>query len=241
MSETIGQKLKSSREEKRLSLDQVSAATRIRPHYLEALERDDLSAIPSAAQARGFLRIYTDFLGLDADSIMPMARPVEPQPIVSSPDVPALPSAGLRVASVQGPPSTPASARPNLLTSLRDRFTRRSNTENPVVNSSRDDVQPVVPEPEFVPARYTEELPAEPAPVVIEEPVTKEEPTRPVKRSPGKKASATKKSASAKVKTSPRTKKSEVKKKMTKLSRPKHVSSSHKPSSLPTRCVTKKM
>ncbi len=235
MSETIGQKLQSSRQEKRLSIEQVSAATRIRLHYLEALERDDLSAIPSTAQARGFLRIYADFLGLNVDEIAPMPRqpePVAPTPLASKP-----PSTDLPAAPVQGTVSTPASARPNLLTSLRERFMRRS--ENPSDTSSNE--QPATPEPEFVPARYTEELPAEPAPVVIEESVTREEPTRPVKRSSSKKTTATKKSASIKKKTSPTTKEPEVKKKITRLSRQKRASSLRKPSSSPTLRVSKKM
>ena len=238
MSETIGQKLKSSREGKRLSIEQVAEATRIRSHYLEALERDDLSAIPSAAQARGFLRIYADFIGLDADQLAPVARPPEPQPIVSLSDTSTSLNTDLSTASVQETISTPAPARTNLLSSLRERFTRRSNIEN-VSDTSSSDQQSAAPEPEFVPARYTEELPAEPAPVEIEKPSTKE-PTKPARRSSGKKATAAKKQ---KVKASPKAraeKKPEVKKKITKKSRPKRGSSSRKPSSSPTNRVSKK-
>ncbi len=236
MSETIGQKLRGSRQEKRLSLEQVSAATRVRLHYLEALERDDLSAIPSAAQARGFLRIYADFLGLNVDEFVPVAHPLEPQPIVSLPDVLTPLSTDLPAASVQETISTPAPARPNLLTSLRERFRRRSNTENILTDASHEDKQPAVLEPEFVPARYTEELPAEPAPVVIEEPVA-EEATKPVKRLSNRKTTAAKRPALKKAGTSSKAKagnKSEVKKKITRMSRPKRGSSSRKPSSFPT-------
>lgn len=242
MSETIGQKLRGSREEKRLSLEQVSAATRVRLHYLEALERDDLSAIPSAAQARGFLRIYADYLGLNADESVPVARPPEPQPIVSSPNVSTPLSTDLPTVPVQETISTSAPARPNLLTSLRERFTHRSNTGSIHTDTSRGDKRSAVPDPEFVPAHYTEELPAEPAPVVIEKSTT-EEPTRPVKRSSSKKVTAAKKPALRKAKTFSRAKaenKSEVKKKITPMSRPKRGSSSHKQSSSPTRRVSKK-
>jgi len=242
MSETIGQKLRSSRQEKRLSLEQVSAATRVRLYYLEALERDDLSAIPSAAQARGFLHIYTDYLGLNANEFVPVARPSEAQPIVSSPDTSTPLSTDLLAAPTQETISTPAPARPNLLTSLRERFTRRSTVEN-ISDATNGDQLSATPEPEFVPARYTEELPAEPAPVVIERPATKE-PTRPAKRASGKKATAAKKPALRKARTSSRAKagnKSEVKKKITRMSRPKRGSSSRKPSSSPTHRVSKKM
>jgi len=241
MSETIGQKLRSSREGKRLSIEQVADATRIRSHYLEALERDDLSAIPSTAQARGFLRIYADFIGLDADQLAPVARPPEPRPIVSLSDTSTPLGTDPSTAPAQEAISTPAPARPNLLTSLRDRFTRRSNIEN-VSDTSSSGQQPAAPEPEFVPARYTEELPAEPAPVEIEKPSTKE-PTKPARRSSGKKAIAAKKPVLQKAKASPRAKvekKSEVKKKITKKSHLKRGSSSHRLSSSPMNRVSGK-
>src|SRR5512138_3185436 len=82
MSETLGQQLKTARQEKKLSLEQASEATRIRWHYLQALEADDYSAIPSAPQARGFLRNYAAFLGIDlasALSAIQAAPPAEPE------------------------------------------------------------------------------------------------------------------------------------------------------------------
>ncbi len=68
--QTIGQKLKQAREAKRLSLEKVFEATRIRVPYLQALEADDLSAMPSPAQARGYLRNYAEFLGLNFDQLL---------------------------------------------------------------------------------------------------------------------------------------------------------------------------
>jgi cytoskeleton protein RodZ len=66
----IGQKLHQARHEKALSIEQASRATRIRVHYLQAIERGDLDALPSLAQARGFLRLYASFLGLDPEQIL---------------------------------------------------------------------------------------------------------------------------------------------------------------------------
>ena len=223
MFETIGQKLRRSRQEKHLSLEQVSAVTRIRPHNLEALERDDLSAISSVAQARGFLRIYVDFLGLDADELVPMARPPEPQPIISSPDASTPLDAERPAALVQETISSPAPARPNLLTSLRDRFMRHSNTENTIADAPGTG-QPAAPEPAFVPARYTEELPAEPAPVVVEEPATTRRPTKSAKRPSNRKTTTAKRSVPQKAKASAKTKAgpgSEEKKKTMNMSQPK--------------------
>lgn len=63
--QSIGEQLKQAREARKLTIKQAVQATRIRSYYLEALESDDLAAIPSPAQARGFLRLYTEYLGLD--------------------------------------------------------------------------------------------------------------------------------------------------------------------------------
>ncbi len=68
--QTIGQRLKAEREEQRLTLEKVFEATRIRMQYLEALEADDLSVMPSPVQARGYLRNYAEFLGFDADQML---------------------------------------------------------------------------------------------------------------------------------------------------------------------------
>ena len=54
MTQTIGQKLKNAREERRLTLEKVFEDIRIRIQYLRALEEDDLSSMPSPVQARGF-------------------------------------------------------------------------------------------------------------------------------------------------------------------------------------------
>ncbi len=174
MSETIGERLKRAREEKRLTIAQVVEQTRIRSHYLEALERDDLSVIPSTAQARGFLRIYSDFLGLKSDatpvSVQPSEQTLAYQPLASSSDA--------QVAPVQEAVSEPEPAKPNLLDNLRERFTRRDDSTSIAPQAEVAPVQPTPsPEPEpFVPIRYTEELPAAPEPPVAEEVQSVEEP-----------------------------------------------------------------
>lgn len=62
MTATIGQQLKTAREARKLTLQDVEKAIHIRVHYLQALENDDFSSMPSKAQARGFLRLYADYL-----------------------------------------------------------------------------------------------------------------------------------------------------------------------------------
>ena len=70
MTQTIGQKLKIAREEKRLTLEKVFEDIRIRIPYLQALEADDLSVMPSPVQARGYLRNYAQYLDLDFDQLL---------------------------------------------------------------------------------------------------------------------------------------------------------------------------
>ena len=70
MSETIGQRLKQERESRYLTLDKASEDTRIRKIFLQALETDDYSVMPSATQGRGFLRNYAAYLELDIDEMI---------------------------------------------------------------------------------------------------------------------------------------------------------------------------
>jgi cytoskeletal protein RodZ len=72
--QTIGQRLKQVRESKRLTLEKVFEATRIRVPYLLALEADDHSAMPSPVQARGYLRNYAEYLGLNFDQLLDEMR-----------------------------------------------------------------------------------------------------------------------------------------------------------------------
>ena len=68
--EALGQELRTAREARDLTLDQAEHQTRIRAKHLDSLERGDYAALPSAVQARGFLRNYARFLGLDADEMV---------------------------------------------------------------------------------------------------------------------------------------------------------------------------
>ncbi|HCR72153.1 MAG TPA: hypothetical protein DIW23_11965 [Anaerolineae bacterium] len=70
MHETIGQKLKKEREALFLTLEKASTETRIRLVFLQALESDDYSVMPSAAQGRGFLRNYAEYLNLNIDELI---------------------------------------------------------------------------------------------------------------------------------------------------------------------------
>ncbi len=62
----IGSSLRDARVHQQLELSEVERATRIRAKYLKALEDERFDVLPAAAYAKGFLRTYADFLGLDA-------------------------------------------------------------------------------------------------------------------------------------------------------------------------------
>ncbi|MCA1595904.1 MAG: helix-turn-helix domain-containing protein, partial [Chloroflexi bacterium] len=67
---TLGDVLRRSREEQGLSIQHVSDATHISVMYLQALESEQMDAFPADVYARGFLRSYASFLGLDAAPLL---------------------------------------------------------------------------------------------------------------------------------------------------------------------------
>ena len=85
MPESIGQRLKKEREARFLTLEKASEATRIRIVLLQALEADDYSVMPSAAQGRGFLRNYAEYLELNIDEMIAEIQRSAPPPEVSGP------------------------------------------------------------------------------------------------------------------------------------------------------------
>ena len=70
MAETVGEQLKTAREARKLTLEQVYQATRVNVRFLKALEEDRHESLPSAVQAKGFLRLYSDFLGLPTQALV---------------------------------------------------------------------------------------------------------------------------------------------------------------------------
>jgi cytoskeletal protein RodZ len=53
-----------------VDLDEVHAATGIRPRYLQAIEQEDWDALPEEFYARSFLRKYAQFLELDPEPLV---------------------------------------------------------------------------------------------------------------------------------------------------------------------------
>jgi len=67
---SIGERLRAAREARGISLEEAAAGTRIKRIYLEALENEAFSLLPSPAHARGFLRRYARWLGLDETALL---------------------------------------------------------------------------------------------------------------------------------------------------------------------------
>ena len=66
----IGTALQDARTRKGLSLPDAAEATRIRVKFLAALEAERFGELPADVYARGFLRTYAEYLGLDGDILV---------------------------------------------------------------------------------------------------------------------------------------------------------------------------
>ena len=66
----FGESLRNERELRGITLEDISARTKVNVRFLEAIEHDDLSALPAKAFAKGFLRSYARVVGLDEDLVL---------------------------------------------------------------------------------------------------------------------------------------------------------------------------
>ena len=62
---TVGSILREARVAKKLTLKEAEAATKFREKFLENIESDDYSRLPSLSYAKGFVKNYSEYLGLD--------------------------------------------------------------------------------------------------------------------------------------------------------------------------------
>ena len=69
-----GEILKAARLKRSLTLENVEKEIKIRAKFLRALEEGDLATFHSTAYARGFLKNYSEFLGLDSALILALFR-----------------------------------------------------------------------------------------------------------------------------------------------------------------------
>jgi len=65
MAQTLGEKLREAREERGLSVGEVAEQTRISPHYIESIERDDYKPLPGGIFNKGFVKSFAKAVGIN--------------------------------------------------------------------------------------------------------------------------------------------------------------------------------
>ncbi len=88
----LGETLQRARQARGITVEDAERATRIPRRYLEALEQENFAILPAPVYARGFLRSYSGYLGLDPAELLPffpvghVGEPkLEPLPEVTRP------------------------------------------------------------------------------------------------------------------------------------------------------------
>ena len=81
--ESLGNKLRTAREAKGLNFSYISQDINISSRYLEALEKEEFSQFPSEPYVLGFLRNYSEYLGLNPDELQSLYRSfkIQEQPV----------------------------------------------------------------------------------------------------------------------------------------------------------------
>lgn len=70
----VGDKLRQERIRQGLTLEEVSKATKIKLHFLTAIERGEYQKLPSSAYAYGFVQNYVEYLKLPKRETIAMFR-----------------------------------------------------------------------------------------------------------------------------------------------------------------------
>lgn len=89
MTGNVGMDLRHARERAHLSLEDLSARTKIRPALLSMIEREEFERLPAGLLTRGFLRAYAREVGLDPELIVRMyVEEFEPERLARVPPPP---------------------------------------------------------------------------------------------------------------------------------------------------------
>jgi transcriptional regulator with XRE-family HTH domain len=75
MPPTLGQRLRHAREERGLKIEDISHKTRIAVPRLRELEEGNVNGCGSITYARSFLKIYSNFLKVDASEVLERMHP----------------------------------------------------------------------------------------------------------------------------------------------------------------------
>jgi cytoskeleton protein RodZ len=66
----FGENLRREREMRGVSLEEISAATKISVRLLQAIENEDFAKLPGGIFTRSFIRSYSRYLGLDEEAVL---------------------------------------------------------------------------------------------------------------------------------------------------------------------------
>jgi cytoskeleton protein RodZ len=84
---SFGTRLRLEREQRGITLDQISRSTKIGTRFLQALEQDHFEQLPGGIFNKGFIRAYARYLGLNEEQAiadyLAATSPGEPSPAVS--------------------------------------------------------------------------------------------------------------------------------------------------------------
>jgi len=136
---TVGERLKLMRESRNTSIEEMVVATGIGQSYLEAVEKDEIQALPGKAFGKLYIRAYAEVFGFD------------PQPWIDDYDREQRLAQG---ASTESASPVPAGARPVAAAIARWKESKAAAEKaEPIVEGvatieTVDTVERVVPEPE---------------------------------------------------------------------------------------------
>lgn len=69
-SKTLGERLKKTREEAGITLEEVAAATQIKKEYLKAIEESNYFLLPGTVYVKNFLKKYATFLAVSPQVVL---------------------------------------------------------------------------------------------------------------------------------------------------------------------------
>ena len=67
---TLGERLQDIRNKSGVSIEEIAKVTKVNKKYLEYIEADNYDGLPSDVYVKGFLRSYSNFLGIDAKDVL---------------------------------------------------------------------------------------------------------------------------------------------------------------------------
>ncbi|MDZ4199913.1 MAG: helix-turn-helix domain-containing protein [Kiritimatiellia bacterium] len=155
MQQDIGKVFREARERKNVTVSQAAEATRIKAAYIEAMEQNTFGVFAAPIYARGFIRTYSEYLGVDSNPLVDAYQAGSaPQPPAASAPVPPPRTRTAPTAVTKRP--VPAFNAPEPAASAPVASKPISRTELPIPSEPKNDL-PDRTEDEPVP-----EAPAEP-------------------------------------------------------------------------------